>query len=492
MRRRQVTPATGAVRRSRRAFIGGAVLGGAAAIVAACSAPAPTPQSAAPTAAAAAAAPAAAASQPTAAAQAAAPAAKPSSVPAAAPSTGAQGATLEVIANSVPGVDKMWEQLNTEYAAKTGNKISVVLVPDPDAESKVLTSMAGRVPMDLVYVHPRFSGTFAAKGAAAPIDPYLQGLSKAEQEDYYYGAYAWFRWDNKQYALPTISAPNVMYYNVDLLQKAGLADPWEVYQKGEWTTAKFDDYVAKLRAGEGADRVYGVEEIARSIRYQVMWLWGNGGDVFNDKITETVLNSDAAIKGWEYLAGLVTKRLAPSRAESSALRNTVGILNSGRAAMAWSWRTAVVGLKPEIKWGIVPLHKMPDGKEYNRNGPNGLGITSWSKDGGKAWDLLRFVSTRGVEVFTAGQISIPTTRSLAGSKVWHDTLAPWERPEVYDLAYKQIESRPTMPFPPGFSNIDTLVQSAYDRVVLGEASARQAMTEVKPKVDAVLKEMAVK
>jgi hypothetical protein len=49
-----------------------------------------------------------------------------------------------------------------------------------------------------------------------------------------------------------------------------------------------------------------------------------------------------------------------------------------------------------------------------------------------------------------------------------------------------------MPFPPGFSNIDTLVQSAYDRVVLGETNAKQAMNDVKPKVDAVLKEMAAR
>ena len=48
---------------------------------------------------------------------------------------------------------------------------------------------------------------------------------------------------------------------------------------------------------------------------------------------------------------------------------------------------------------------------------NGLGITSWSKDAAKSWDLLRFVSTRGVEVFTTGQVSIPTTKSFASSKV---------------------------------------------------------------------------
>jgi multiple sugar transport system substrate-binding protein len=476
--RRRLTTATILRRQSRRAFVGTVVFGGAAAILAACApAAAPTAPAPPPTKAAAAASPTTAAS-----------------APAAAPAkTGTQPVTLEVLFQSgIVGSEKLWEQIGTEYTAKTGHKINAVLVPHPDAESKVLTSMAGRVPVDLIYVHPTFNATFSSKGAVADLDPYMKAVSKAEAEDYYYGATAWFTWEGKQYALPVISAPNAVYYNADLIQKAGLADPWELYKKGEWTTAKFDDYLPKLSNGEGANRVYGVAEIDRSIRYQVQWLWGHGGEVYNDKLTETVIHSDAAVKGWEYLAGLVTKRFAPGRAESSALTNTVGVLNSGRVAMAYGWRTLMASLKPDMKWGLAPLFKMADGKEYNRNGPNGIGITSWSKEPSQAWELLRFLSTRGVEIFVAGGASIPTTKSFGNSPAWKGALLPWEPAEVYDIAYKQMETRPTLPFPPGANNIDTLIQSAFDRVVLGEATAKQAMTDAKPKIDAVLKEMAVK
>jgi hypothetical protein len=40
--------------------------------------------------------------------------------------------------------------------------------------------------------------------------------------------------------------------------------------------------------------------------------------------------------------------------------------------------------------------------------------------------------------------------------------------------------------PPRLSEIDKLIQDAYVRVLGGQASARQAMTEIKPQVDAIL------
>jgi ABC-type glycerol-3-phosphate transport system substrate-binding protein len=106
--------------------------------------------------------------------------------------------------------------------------------------------------------------------------------------------------------------------------------------------------------------------------------------------------------------------------------------------------------------------------------------------------LLRFISSRGNEIFTAAKASIPTTKSFASSKAWKDGLLPWEPAEVYDIAYKQIENRAPLQFPPGASQIDTLIQSAYDRVALGETDAKKAMSDAKVKIDAVLKENAAK
>jgi len=58
---------------------------------------------------------------------------------------------------------------------------------------------------------------------------------------------------------------------------------------------------------------------------------------------------------------------------------------------------------------------------------------------------------------------------------------------VYDIAAKQVETR-VLAHLPGMSELDRAIQAAFDKVVLGEATAKQAMTEAKPKVEAILKE----
>ena len=33
----------------------------------------------------------------------------------------------------------------------------------------------------------------------------------------------------------------------------------------------------------------------------------------------------------------------------------------------------------DVQFGVVPKHKMADGKEYNRDGPNGMTLTKGTK-----------------------------------------------------------------------------------------------------------------
>jgi hypothetical protein len=58
-----------------------------------------------------------------------------------------------------------------------------------------------------------------------------------------------------------------------------------------------------------------------------------------------------------------------------------------------------------------------------------------------------------------------------------------QRVPAYDAAAVQVKA---ILLPPRLSEIDKLIQDAYVRVLGGQASARQAMTEIKPQVDAIL------
>mgnify|MGYP005841557111 CR=1 FL=1 len=403
--------------------------------------------------------------------------------------------TIEVWPNAhIGGIEAIWGKIAREFESRNpGVKVKELCIPHNEAEAKILTSIAGNVPLDLVYVHPMWCATFATKSTIVDIDSYVKkDWTAAQLDDFYGGAIAYFNWDRKLWAMPYYSGPNTWYYNKDLLKQAGLEDPWDLYKKGEWTLQKFAEYAAKLTSGSGQNKVYGASEVSRTIRVQSVWLWGHGGDVWSEDMKQTVINSDGACKGWDYLADLVKKGIAPTRAESAALPGgEIGAFNSARIAFYYNIRGNVYNFKQGVNYGVAPHHKMPDGKEYNRDGPNALGITKLSKHRDSAWEFLKFSVGRGNEIMVEGKASAPVSRSVAKGKVWAELMLPWENAEVYDIAAKQVENK-VLAHLPGMSEMDKLIQSAYDRIVLGEATSKQAMSEAKPKVDLVLKEQMAK
>jgi multiple sugar transport system substrate-binding protein len=421
---------------------------------------------------------------------AAADAPKPTVAPAASKPS-AQPVNIEFwVDEAAGGADKMWAKAVAEFEQQNPNvKAKAVVVPYDDAETKALTSIAGNVPIDLVYVHPMWNATFAVKGVTVPLDTYMtRDWTKAQLDDFYTGAITYFKWAGKTYGLPNYSGPQVFYYNKDLLAKAGLEDPWALYKKGEWTVQKFDEFIPKLTTGSGVEKVYGYSGVNRSVRMQAGWLWGFGGEIWSDGFKETLVHTDQTAVGWEYLANQVKKGYAPTAAETKALPSgLLGGFNSGRLGIYYSYRQNVYQFKEGGNWGVVPIHKHQNGQEYNRDGPTGLGLTKLSKNPDEAWKFLHFASTRGVEVLMEARATGPTTRSQAQGKVWRDSLLPWESAEVYDIAARQVDNR-VLTHVPGMSEIDRTIQAALDKVILGEATAKQAMTEAKPKIDGILKE----
>ena len=74
------------------------------------------------------------------------------------------------------------------------------------------------------------------------LEPFLaKSRGTFDLKDFYPGAIDYFRWDGKLWALPNYSGPGVYYYNTALLRQRGLEDPWELFQKGQWTIQKMDE-----------------------------------------------------------------------------------------------------------------------------------------------------------------------------------------------------------------------------------------------------------
>ncbi len=399
----------------------------------------------------------------------------------------AEKVSLEVWHQLIEISEPAWAKIFEAYQAANPNVTIVpAAVPHSDAQAKILTALAGGTEPDLVYVHPETNATLAEKGALAALEPFIKADKSFDFDDFFEGTVGFYQWKGVTYALPQYSGPLILVYNRDLVEPLGLGDPWEMYQKGEWTLDAYWKMAEAGTTGEGENKIYGIREVPGALKIFCCWIWGFGGKVWNDAITETLMAEPKAIEAWEYMASEVHAGFTPSREfAKSAAGGVEGIFLGGRMVIYMASRWTTTKIPEDFNAGTVPMFSFPYG-EFNRDGPNALGIFGKSKKQDQAWDLLNYITTKGVEELIAVGFTAPTLKSLSNSEVWLNSVMPWDNAEVHKLAAEQVKG---MVHPPRYSEINKdHVLAAWDEVVLGNKDAKDVFSGIKPHIDKILQE----
>ena len=387
-------------------------------------------------------------------------------------------------------IDKVRDLIVDNY--KTLNphvSIDYIKIPWGDYQVKILTSIAGGSPGDVMYNHPELTATFASKGALKPLNDYINLDKEFDVEDFNDGLVEANTIGGKIYSLPTFSGPWMFVYNRDLIEPLGMGDPWELFQAGEWTIDKYREMAAASVTGEGQDKIFGTNEIPSAMKLIYLWAWGFGGSVWDnhDAPKSFVGNSPEAVAAWEYATGLLHDGIAPPR---EFARNFPGgnqaMLFSNKIAIYQSHRQFFTRITDQINPGLVPMHKMPNGDDQSRDAPEGYGIFAGTQQDEESWNLVRYIANEGVKVHVSLGFSGPTRKSLWRSDLFKNSLKPWEDIEAYISAFAGLKRQFTQPA--GYQEMNKLFGAAYDEIVLQNKSAQQAMDDVKPDIDAVLAE----
>lgn len=399
--------------------------------------------------------------------------------------------TIEVWYNKY-ATEETWRSIYDEFEeANPGIKVKEQGIPYGEHEQKILTTVAGGMVVDLVFTHPVSNATLASRGAIVPLDDFLSGSGR-DLDDFYPGASAYYRYKDKLWGISYYSGPWLIYYNTALVEAAGLEDPMALYGKGEWSRDKFVEYAAALTKGEGMEKVYGCRRLNAQLDISCIFIWGEGGDIWNADALETLVNSDAGVAAFTFMADLVLNGYAPHPADEAAFGQIPGgIFGSEKAAISHCARFCTLswdGAPVADKLAMVPWFAQPDGSEYSIDGPNALGIFTKSEHKQEAWDVLWHTATRGNEVLMVGGFTCPTRRAVAEGDLWKSILRPWESAEVYSIAASNVKA---LFQPPGFVEITQLINTAYEDMLGGEESVKQILDRVKPKIDEILQEMAV-
>ena len=115
-------------------------------------------------------------------------------------------------------------------------------------------------------------------------------------EDFYPSAYAAFNFDGGIYALPETQLCSVLFYRSDILADYGLEPP-----------ETWDELIAMLPTIQGANLSVGIpypDIVAPNLATYYAMLYQQGGAIYNEAGTETVITSEAGVKAFELYTSL--------------------------------------------------------------------------------------------------------------------------------------------------------------------------------------------
>jgi multiple sugar transport system substrate-binding protein len=359
-------------------------------------------------------------------------------------------------------------------------KITVnVTVSDWDTYwDKLQTGIAGGDAPDVFAMDGPLFPDYQSRGVLLDLKPYIDksGYDLGQLADQ---AVADFTTEGGQFGLPRDLNVVVLYYNKAMFDSAGIAYPDET-----WDWAKLVEVGKQLTvdtSGDGkADQWGFYTETSDMENYWSELVWQNGGDIIAPDGATTVLNSDAAVGGIQFLQDLIWKeKIMP---EPALFAEVGDAFEQGKAAMEanGSWLVPT-HLAAGINLGIAPLPKGPAGQATSIN-PTGTVVYQGSKNPDAAWEFTKYLASPAAQTkLMELKASLPANKevlagpyaaSFDGAKVLADA-----------IAYARIK-----PSFRGYNDFSTVLQTELDANVFNEPlkTARQAIDDVLDELNGVL------
>jgi multiple sugar transport system substrate-binding protein len=356
---------------------------------------------------------------------------------------------------------------------------------------KILTQAAAGTPPDLTHTHPRDYHAWVNAGALLPLDAYMK-KDKQNVPDILPTAIEYWNRDGHHWAMPNNLSVQNLFFNKDLFAKAGLKTPDQYEKDGNWTVDTYLDLARKLTTGTGDNKVFGaVWTTQTSLDIHLAFIWPFGGDLWDKDQKKSVLDSKDALEAIQFMGDLTAKYgVSPNddewKAFASAANASWGAaFSAGKAAMEIQPNDS---LAPHVVPAPFAKTNVPTPKGRAGRIVRGLAVGAHILKGSThqdaAWEFANFQSNKDSEkIMLATHVTLPWHTSTFGTLDKSMPLLPWENAAAYAENVKRLRATP---YVSKFSDINKLYSAAYNFVRLGQKTAQQMMTELKPQIDALL------
>ena len=318
----------------------------------------------------------------------------------------ASGETTITVSNwndsITPAMVSAFEEANPDI------KLDVQSYPGDGYSEKVTTMITGGNAPDVMLLFETDAIRLAAANQIVSLDEYLQG-GDLSSDDFIPAVADLSTKMDGTYGLPWCYATQVLFYNKDLFDAAGVD-----YPTADWT---WDDYRTAANAvttGSGNDKIWGADKFS----FAGIWysLAGQAGDEVIDGDGNLVLG-DGMQDAIEFTNELVNvDQVQPQPAASGT--DVTDLFAAGKAAMSLNGSWGVLTYRDaEFNWDIAP---MPAGeRDYTSLHTGFFTIAESSDHKDEAWTFIDFMmSEEGQDLISAGTNNPSAIEAFADSTAW--------------------------------------------------------------------------
>ena len=374
----------------------------------------------------------------------------------------------------------------TLFEGATPNvKVKPIYVPS-DYGTKLTTLMAAGDAPDVMWLFSDQISPLVEQQQLAELQS-LAEKDNLDLKDFPQGAIQGLTYDGKLMALPQAVYVEGLWYNKDLLDEAGVT-----YPDRTWTWDTLREAAQKLTHGEGNEKIFGF--LVRPPWWwaqEVAYVWRNGGEVFDENLTTTLLDQDQAVQALEWYYGLKNDlKVSPTTAEIQATPEMSGgdrAMKTKRVAMVMDTNITPVQLQ-QIEGLRYDFEVFPLPQGGKRGGPvfsDNVAIAHSSPALGMAWELVKYQTSDEAQWVrsSTGWNSPPRLSTLKDERFSTLMGLNWQT-----LIDEMSWGRASLDYLRFAAKIGQVLTPELEAAHLGTKTVKDAILAAVPKMNKVLKE----
>jgi multiple sugar transport system substrate-binding protein len=337
---------------------------------------------------------------------------------------------------------------------------------------------------DVLFLSP--VPQYAADDVLEPLDGYIES-SGMDLNDYWTGAVDITSYEGQIYGFPRDIGLEVLYYNKDHFDEAGLDYPDETWT---WDDLRTAAEALTIKSGSGRVERYGLG--MEGGKYG-QFLVSNGGGLFDDPFqpTECWFSRPESMAAFEFIAGLMNDELAMRDANLNQAGGDAAVFQSEQVSMIIQNASRVPAFNAAgMNYDVAPVPTAPGGVRATGAGGAAWTMSSDSDNKELAWDYIQFLQSPqgGLAIYPLTGEAFPPIRSAAEGDAWlgNDNL-----PAGREAFITQAEgsTAATGAFFGNWGDINgTIVGPVLTQIWAGEVAPADVLSGMCEQVDAYLAE----